>query len=76
MINKKELLKKVQSRGIVANLQLQQTAINEALNAGPFRLCLILSDTANIRIDPDLMEDLLRIQLGRNAHIIAKNTIK
>jgi hypothetical protein len=50
----------------------QQKRINELLNDTEYILTLQRLVLFGIRIDTELIEDLLRIQLGRNAHKIEK----
>ena len=66
MTHKEKVLLKIQAR----ILQTQQETIKILLE----QKTLTIDDLASafVSIDLDLIEDLLRIQLGRNAHFIAK----
>jgi hypothetical protein len=67
-----DIVKKLKSRVALAVLTDEQEAINKHLSDVVNLHALIIKATG-ARYDVDLLEDLCRIQLGRNAHEIAKH---
>ena len=67
-----DIIKKLKSRVALAVLTDEQEVINNHLLDIVHLHALIIKATG-ARFDVDLLEDLCRIQLGRNAHEIAKH---
>lgn len=71
MNNPKIIMKKIKSFAIITHITEQQNLVNETLNDVP-HFVLTIANQTGILFDEDLINDLLRIQLGRNAHAIHK----
>ena len=69
MESPEKIVQRITAKAQIAKLQAEQVTLNGAIDY-PFGYCQQIYQATGLRINPDLFEDLCRIQLSRNAHAI------